>query len=154
LGLDEARLKGRRSRGVSPVIATIILSAAVITIGAAVWNYSQGAATVIANDYVNGTLDLLKEVTERFTIEHVSNNTVGSIMYVWIFNFGDVDITVDLYANATGKYSSTLGTNIASGDLVKIDVSFEGAPLQVDDEVALKVHSRRQNNVYYTYYVT
>ena len=152
--MDEARLKGRRSRGVSPVIATIILSAAVITIGAAVWNYSQGAATVIANDYVNGTLDLLKEVTERFTIEHVSNNTVGSIMYVWIFNFGDVDITVDLYANATGKYSSTLGTNIASGDLVKIDVSFEGAPLQVDDEVALKVHSRRQNNVYYTYYVT
>jgi len=152
--LGEARLKDRRSRGVSPVIATIILSAAVITIGAAVWNYSQGAATVIANDYVNGTLDLLKEVTERFTIEHVSNNTVGSIMYVWIFNFGDVDITVDLYANATGKYSSTLGTNIASGDLVKIDVSFEGAPLQVDDEVALKVHSRRQNNVYYTYYVT
>ena len=152
--MGEARPKIRRGRGVSPVIATIILSAAVITIGAAVWNYSQGAATVIANDYVNGTLDLLKEVTERFTIEHVSNNTVGSIMYVWIFNFGDVDITVDLYANATGKYSSTLGTNIASGDLVKIDASFEGAPLQVDDEVALKVHSRRQNNVYYTYYVT
>ena len=151
--MGEARLKGRRSRGVSPVIATIILSAAVITIGAAVWNYSQGAATVIANDYVNGTLDLLKEVTERFAIEHVSNNTDGSIMYVWIFNFGDVDIIVDLYANATGKYNSTLGTSIASGDLVKIDVSFEGAPLQGGDKVALKTHSRRQNNVYYTYYV-
>jgi hypothetical protein len=144
----------RKSHGVSPVIATIILSAVVITVGAAVWNYSQGAATIIANDYVNGTISLVNEIIERFTIEHVSNKSDGSILYVWIYNYGDVDIIVDLYANATGKYSSTLGTSIASREFVKIDVSFEGTPLQVGDEVALKVHSRRQNNVYYAYYVT
>jgi threonine dehydrogenase-like Zn-dependent dehydrogenase len=148
---------GRRthsSRGVSPVIATIILSAAVITIGAAIWNYSQGATTVIANDYVNGTLSLLNEVIERFTIEHVCNNSERNLLYVWIYNYGEVDIVIDLYANATDEYNSTLETAISSGDLVKITVSFEGNPLKTGDEVAIKAHSRRQNNVYYIYYVT
>lgn len=143
----------RRSRGVSPVIATIILSAVVITIGGAVWNYSQGAATVIANDYVNGTLSLLDEVIERFTIEHVSNNSDRDILYVWIYNYGDVDVVIDLYANSTSSFNSTLDTFIASGELVQIEVSFEKNLLTSGDEVAIKAHSRRQNNVYYTYYV-
>jgi len=150
--LGEARPKIRRGRGVSPVIATIILSAAVITIGAAVWNYAQGATTVIANDYINGTLDLLKEVTERFAIEHVSNSSDGRTLKIWIYNYGDVDLVVDLYADVNGTMNSTLGTSIDSGSLVKIDVSFEGDPLVRGDEVLIKVHSRRQNNAYYEYY--
>lgn len=149
----EAGWLTRRSRGVSPVIATIILSAAVITIGAAVWNYSQGAATVIANDYVNGTLSLLNEVIERFKIEHVCSNSDRSLHYVWIYNYGEVDIVIDLYANSTDEYGSTFETAISSGDLAKITVSFTGNPLESGDEVAIKAHSRRQNNAYYKYYV-
>ena len=158
--MDEARLKGRRSRGVSPVIATIILSAAVITIGAAVWNYSQGAATVIANDYINGTLDLLKEVTERFNVEHASNNSDGSLLYVWVYNYGDVDIIVDVYANATHyvnstyseyTYNTSLTNSVVSMGLAKINISYASNPLQPGDSVAIKVHSRRQNNAFYKY---
>ena len=158
--MGEARLKGRRSRGVSPVIATIILSAAVITIGAAVWNYSQGATTVIANDYINGTLDLLKEVTERFNVEHASNNSDGSLLYVWVYNYGDVDIIVDAYANATHyvnstyseyTYSTNLTNSVVSTGLVKINITYASNPLQLGDSVAIKVHSRRQNNAFYKY---
>lgn len=147
------RRRKHSGHGVSPVIATIILSAAVITIGAAVWNYSQGAATVIANDYVNGTLSLLNEVIERFKIEHVCNNSDRSLLYVWIYNYGEVDIVIDLYANSTDEYGSTFETAISSGDLAKITVSFAGNPLESGDEVAIKTHSRRQNNAYYKYYV-
>jgi FlaG/FlaF family flagellin (archaellin) len=154
----------RKSHGVSPVIATIILSAAVITIGAAVWNYSQGASTVIANNYVNDTLDLLNEVTERFTVEHVSNNSDGTFLYVWVYNYGDVDVVVDVYANAT-HYNSThdwynytcesnLNNLVVSKGLVKIEISYESAHLWVGDSVAIKVHSWRQNNAYHKYYVS
>jgi hypothetical protein len=153
----------RKSHGVSPVIATIILSAAVITIGAAVWNYSQGAATVIANDYVNGTLDLLNELTERFTVEHTSNNSDGSMLYVWIYNYGEVDVVVDLYANAT-HYNSTAENeylfnasytnSVVSEGIVKIDIHFSSKHLSLGDFVAIKVHSWRQNNAYYKYYVS
>jgi len=151
--LDNAWWEIRRSRGVTPVIATIILSAVVIAVGGAIWSYAQGATTVIANDYVNGTLDLLNEVIERFTIEHVSNNSARDILYVWIYNYGEVDVIIDLYANSTSSYNSTFGTPITSGELVKIEISFEQIPLSSGDEVALKAHSRRQNNVYQTYYV-
>jgi hypothetical protein len=135
------------------VIATIILSAVVIAVGGGVWSYSQGAATVIAENYVDDKLTLLNEVIERFNVEHVCNNSDRSLLYVWVYNYGDVDVVIDLYANTTEEYGSFLETAISSGDLAKITVSFSGNPLESGDEVAIKAHSRRQNNAYYKYYV-
>ncbi len=143
----------QRSRGITPVIATIILSAVVIAVGGAVWSYAQGAATVFANDYVNNTFTLLNEVIERFTIEHVCNSSDLNYLYVWIYNYGEIDIVIDLYANTTDEFGSTLETAISEGELVKITVSFVGDPLESGDEVAIKAHSRRQNNAYYKYYI-
>ena len=145
--------KSRRNRGLSPVIATIILSAVVISIGGAVWSYAQGAATVNANQYVDTTMELMNEIIERFSIEHVSNNSDGTTLYVWVYNHGDVDIIVDLYANSTGVYLYTFETTVVSEDLVKVSIDFQSDPLVAGDEVVIKAHSRRQNNAYYTYYV-
>lgn len=143
----------RSKRGITPVVATIILSAVVIAIGGAVWSYSQGAATVIANDYINGTMTLLNEVIERYAVEHVSNSSDGSILRIWIFNYGDVDVVLDVYVNVTlGGDNSTKGTYVAAEDLEEIQV-FTTPPLERGDEVAIKVHSRRQNNVYYKHVV-
>ena len=152
----------RRSRGISPVIATIILSVVVIAIGGAVWSYSQGAATAAANDYVNETLTLMHEVIERFIVEHVSNNSAGTKLYVWVSNYGDVDITVDVYANVTHigtpttytfRYNDTHVVVVSKG-IEKIEVHFESPNnLNLGDEVAVKVHSWRQNNAYYTHTV-
>jgi len=146
-------LKSRKKCGLTPVISTIILSAVVIAVGGAVWSYSQGAATVIANDYVNGTMTLLNEVIERYAVEHVSNSSNGNILRIWIYNYGDVDVTLDTYVNVTGGgFNSTLGTYVASEDLEEIQV-FLTTTLERSDEVAIKVHSRRQNNAYYKHIV-
>jgi flagellin-like protein len=144
----------QRNRGVSPVIATVILAAVVIAIGGAVWSYAKGASTVIANDYVNGTLELINEVVERFTIEHVSHSSDGKTLYVWIYNYGDVDAVIDLYANSTNSFKSTLGTLVESKSIVQINISYESVPLVEGDSVAIKAHSRRQNNAYHSYYVS
>ncbi len=149
----------RRRRALSPVIATIILSAVVIAIGGAIWSYASGASTVIANDYVNGTMDLKNEIVERFIVEHATNTSDGSNMSIWIYNYGDVDMIVDVYANATHVNSSTysfcsnLTNPISSGSLVEIEIHFSPGALEPGDTVAVKVHSRRQNNAYYKYYV-
>lgn len=134
------------------MIATIILSAVVIAVGGGVWSYSQGAATVIANDYINGTMTLMSEVIERFTVEHVTNNSDGSVLYVWVYNYGDVDVVIDLYVNATGFHDSTLGTSIVTGGIEKITIDFGSSVLELGEEVAIKAHSRRQSNAFYTYY--
>jgi len=144
----------RNRRGMSPVIATIILSAAVITIGGAVWSYAQGASTVIATGYVNDTLTIMREVTERFTVEHVSNDTARTPLYVWVYNYGDVDITIDVYANVTSSGMYSTDTNnplkIEAGGFAKATITISAVS---GDKVAIKVHSRRQNNAYYTYYI-
>jgi hypothetical protein len=137
------------------VIATIILSAVVVTVGGAVWSYAQGAASVMASDYVNSTMSIMKEVTERFIVEHVSNNTSGTLLYMWIDNYGDVDITVDVYANVTSsgiRYSTNLNNplKIAARGFAKATINIEATS---GDEIAIKVHSRRQNNAYFKYYM-
>ncbi len=146
------------SKGLSPVIATIILSAVVISVGGAIWSFAQGASTVIANNYVNDTLTLMNEVIERFAVEHVSNSSDGEFLHVWVYNYGDVDIIVDVYANATDgatyTFSSSLDNTISSGEVEKTIVSYEGAPLACGDSIVIKVHSRRQNNAYYKYNVS
>ena len=150
--MDEFRWPVRSRRGLTPVIATIILSAVVITVGGAIWSYAQSATIVIANDYVNGTMSLLNEVVERFTIEHVSYDEVNDVLHISVYNYGDVDIEVDVYATISGGSSnSTLGTKITSQMLVCVDV-----PLNAPSEnmVAIKVHSRRQNNAFYQYYAS
>jgi flagellin-like protein len=149
-----------KRRALSPVIATIILSAVVIAIGGAIWSYASGASTVIANDYVNGTLDLMNELVERFVVEHATNTSDGSSMSIWVYNHGDVDIVVDVYANtsrvnsSTSFFCSNLTNPVTSGSLVEIEIDFSPGALELGDTVAVKVHSRRQNNAYYKYYVS
>jgi flagellin-like protein len=150
----------RRRRALSPVIATIILSAVVISIGGAIWSYASGASTIIANDYVNGTFNLMNELVERFVVEHATNTSDGSSMSIWVYNHGDVDIIVDVYANAshvsssTYSFSSNFTNSVASGSLVEIEIDFSSGPLELGDSVAVKVHSRRQNDAYYKYYAS
>jgi len=144
-------------KALSPVISTIILSAVVLAIGGGIWSYAAGAATVIANGYVNDTLELVNEVTERFVIEHVSYDSTPNDLSVWVYNYGDQKITVDLYATvnsvASGEFEdSTLGTVIEVGETEEIVVELTFS-VDTDDEVSLKAHSRRQNNAYETYYI-
>jgi len=142
-----------KRRGVSPVISSIILTAMVIAIGGSIWAFTQGAATVVAGDYVDGVMELLETAAERFTVELVSNNSDCSVLRVWIFNYGDVNVSVDVYANIGESFYSTDLENpvvVDSGALVCANVTVVAVS---GDEVGIKVHSRRQNNAYYVYTV-
>ncbi len=139
-------------KALSPVISSLIISAAVITIGGAIWSYSLGASTVIADSYVNDTLELVNEVTERFMVEHVAIDASLDTLSVWVYNYCSQSITVDVYVRDDNTViGSTLGSMIDKGDTSMITI--EITPRSSDDEVSIKVHSRRQNNAYETYYV-
>jgi len=144
----------KRRRGLSPVISTIILSAVVITIGGMVWSYAQGASTVVALQYVDDTLDLLYEITERFSIEHVGNNSDGTILYVWISNYGDVDVILDVYADTSSSSSINSTVEVLVGEIVQVELSFSGSPLARGDSLAIQAYSRRQNSEYSMHVVT
>jgi len=81
-----------RRQAFSPVISTIILSAVVLSVGGVFWAYSQGAMTISAEDYAESLMNMTDIITERFIIEHVCYES--DYLYVWVFNYGDVDIEV------------------------------------------------------------
>ena len=142
------------NRGLSPVIATVVLAGVVLAIGGALWSYSIGAATVTADNYVNDTLDMLYEMQERFDVEHAYYDSVTDELKIWIFNYGEVDIIIDVYASLNSSISeSYLGSNITAGYTAEIDIDFSGDPIPSQEQIAIKVYSRRQNIAYYTYYV-
>ena len=139
-------------KALSPVISSLILSAAVIVIGGSVWSYSVGAATLVADGYVNDTLTLANEITERFIVEHVTIDAGLDTLSVWVYNYCSQSITVDTYIkDGNTVIGSTLGSVIEKGDTSMITI--EITQRSSNDEVSIKIHSRRQNNAYETYYV-
>ena len=85
----------RERKGVSPVISTVILSACVLVIGGMIWSYSVSATSVIASNYVNETLEVVNDVTERFIVEHVQYISANDTILVWVYNYGEQSITID-----------------------------------------------------------
>ncbi len=144
-------------RGLSPVIATVILSAAVLTIGGALWAYASDTATFVVNGYIEDTIELTNEVTERFVVEHISYDSSQDELKVWVFNYGGQDIIVDTYAYVSsisnGEFmDSTFDTAIDSGDnsMIIIPLSYSVAS---GDVVSIRINSRRQNQAYEKYYI-
>jgi flagellin-like protein len=144
-------------RGLSPVIASVILSAAVLTIGGALWAYASDTATFVATGYIEDTIELTNDVTERFVVEHISYDSSQDKLIVWVFNYGGQDIFVDTYAYVSstsyGEFmDSTFDESIDSGDnsMIIIPLSFS---VESGDEVSITIHSRRQNSAYETYYI-
>lgn len=141
-------------KALSPVIATVILSGVVLAVGGAVWSYTIGASTVIADGYVNDTLSLVDEINERFIVEHVRYESSNTTLFVWVFNHGEMKVVVDTYLSLDGAYIAyTLGKEIPAYQSKRIAIDVTSPTLQADDIVAIKVHSRRQNNAYYQYIV-
>jgi len=139
-------------KALSPVIATVILAGVVLTIGGAIWSYSLGAASVTADNYVNDTLDMLYEMQERFDVEHAAYNFDNDTLRLWIYNYGEVDIMVDIYTTINGDDgNSSFNQQISSGECKKILIFFKD-PITPQETIAIKIYSRRQNVAYYTYY--
>ena len=148
-------------QALSPVISSLILSAAVIVVGGGIWSYANGASSVIAEGYVNDTFELLDTLTERFVVEHVSGDYEDDTVSVWIYNYGDQDINVMTYLHITryvdGEYldsfdvSTSEGTVIHKGQTEKIDFTL-AIDVEESDRVSIKVHSYRGNQAHENYY--
>lgn len=144
----ESKLSNRRAY--SPVIAAVILSAVVLSVGSAIWFFSQGSMTITAEDYAESLINMTDVISERFIVEHVANDSSNII--VWVYNYGEVNIVIDIYIDIESVSSnSSLAVGVDSQGLVEvyIPLSFTSG-----DEVAVKVVSRRGNNAYYRYLVS
>ena len=144
-------------KGLSPVIASIILCSVVIIIGISIWSFTYSVTKVLRESYYEEIQKQIDKISERFSVDHVAY--IGGSLYVWVYNYGnitdygDIDIVVDVtvwgYGNFLGNGQTT---TIPTGEIRNITVSFNEAP-SPGSELAVKVYSRRQNVAYQTYVV-
>ena len=134
-------------RAFSPVLSAIIISAVVLAVGGAIWAFSQGAMTIAAEDYAEAVINMTDTISERFIVEQVCY--IETTLSIWIYNYGQVDIVVDVYADVDeGESGSSMNHDIPSGAFEKAEINL----VQLSGkEVAIKVISRRDNNAFYRY---
>jgi len=75
-------------------------------------------------------------------------------LYVWISNYGDVDVILDVYADTSSSNSTNSSIEVLVGDIVLVELSFSGNPLARGDSLAIQAYSRRQNSEYSMHIVT
>ncbi len=141
-------------KALSPVIASVILAGTVLMIGGAVWSYSYGAASTMANDYADVTIDMVHTITERFIIEKVHYDSSTENVTVWVYNYGSIGITVNTIVTINGEsYPETeIRTGIGSKQIESISIIV--GELSSYQEIVIDVRSERDNREYVAYYVS
>ena len=145
------RLLISNRKALTPVVASIILCGVVLTVGISVWSLTYSITRSLEDDYYEKVKRQIDAVSERFTVEHISYDNTSSVLNVWIFNYGEVDVQVDVYVRGDSEGRNATGILIPNGQIVAVSVSLAA---EVGDELSIMVISRRQNIVYSTYIVS
>jgi len=105
----------------------------------------------VEDDYYQGVKRQIDAISERFIVEHIYYDNSTKILNVYIFNYGTVDIQIDVYVRGDAEGQNATGISVPHGQMVGIEVPLIA---NTGDELSITVLSRRQNVVYATYVVT
>ena len=142
-------LKSTRRRAFSTVLSVVIISAVVLAVGGAIWAFAQGAMTITAEDYAEAVINMTDTISERFIIEHVGYvSDIDDDLYVWVFNYGDVDIEFKVEIGDDTWPVAWKGLASKEMDSVGLGV-FSPDP----GELNIKAYSKRGNNAFYRFIV-
>ena len=147
-------------KGLSPVVATIILCGVVLIVGISTWSYTYMVSNSLQTSYYEGVQRQIDTISERFIVEHVAYDNSTNNLNVWVYNYGNASgkygdigimVVVSVWENGNLSGQSDWFT-ILSGELVEITVSPNPAP-SAGSELIVKADSRRGNVAYQTYVV-
>ena len=134
-------------KALSPIIASIVLCSIVLVVGISAWNFVYSVSDYLQTKYFTETKAKVDEISERFIVEHVSYNAATDILHAWVYNYGSVDITVNVYVYKAGSCVGKNETNVAVASKGNLDITVSASALE-GSIVTVEVASRRQNLVY------
>ena len=141
-------------KALSPVIASVILSGMVLVVGGAIWSFSHGAASTMANDYTDETIDMVHTIIERFNIEKIYYNSSTELVSIWVYNYGSIEITIDTTIKINETSYPEPDITIRSKELGKIEIDVsEEQILPKNQKITIQVTTEKSNTEYETYYV-
>ena len=124
---EEKRMKIQRSlsrndKGVSEIIASLMLVLIVTSAGVIAYSYSIGAFSSFTSLFQLNTNQKEKQAQERLAVVAVWNSS--NQLNLTVLNYGQIDLTIDtVYVNST-SVASFDGRNTTIGKGVLIPLSF------------------------------
>jgi len=112
----------RNKRGVSEIIASLMLVLIVTSAGVVAYSYSIGAFSSSTSLFQLDTNQKEEQAQERFAIIAVWSNTPNQLNLT-VLNYGQIDLTIDMvYINSTsvGSYLGGRSTTIGKSALVQV----------------------------------
>jgi flagellin-like protein len=116
------RSLSRNNKGVSEIIASLMLVLIVTSAGVIAYSYSIGAFSSSTSLFQLDTNQKEKQAQERFAIIAVWSNT-SSQLNLTVLNYGQIDLTIDtVYINWTSvaSYLGGRSTTIGKGELIQV----------------------------------
>lgn len=114
----------RNKRGVSEIIASLMLVLIVTSAGVIAYSYSIGAFSSSTSLFQLNTNQKEKQTRERFAIIAVWSNSSNQLNLT-VLNYGQIDLTIDtVYINWTSVASYLGGRSTTIGKGVLIQISF------------------------------
>jgi hypothetical protein len=122
----------------------------VLVIGATVWGVATGASTVIQNNYYEEVMESVEKVKERFVIEKLGVDDALTELRIWVFNYGPIDLTIDLIRVTGGNNISSHSDSISisAGEIELITLEPTQISLLRGLSVTVELRSSRGNKVY------
>lgn len=140
-------------KGISPVLSSILLTAAALSIGISLWGFALSAGSVLQQDYLQEVNRNIEKVKERFLIEHICFDDSTDQLHVWIYNYGKVPISINVYVlkNSTIVGSDLNWTSIGEKEIVEKVIPLES--VESSDFIVVEVLSGRGNVAYSEYII-
>jgi flagellin-like protein len=116
-------LRKRDSKGVSEIVATVLMIMIVTAIGFAIFLYGMGFFTATSSARDTATQTGIATLRERFIIVDVAmvNNSYVS---VWVYNYGETNVAISsVYLNAVQLNITTSNNDVYPGALRQINAT-------------------------------
>ena len=140
-------------KGISPVISSVVLTATVIVIGTSLLYFTHSVGLVLRRNYFEEVYSEIMKLKERFIVEHVNYNVTTGELHVWIYNYGNITVNINVYVYKNGSLigSDENLTQVSTNSLVEITIPLQS--VESSDTLLIEVMSRRNNIVYEKYIV-
>lgn len=145
----------KNKEAVSAVVSSIILCACVLVVGVAVWGFSYSTGIVLQGDYWEGVNKDIQCLKERFLVENIAFNSTGdNKTHVWVYNYGDINIEIDVYILRNGSVigKNLTGTAISINEIKEV-VIIPTETMGSGENLVIEVVSARGNFAYEKYQV-
>lgn len=123
----------RDKKGVSEVVASLLMVLIAVSLGTALYSYSLNVFSSSGNSFLSNMNIKIERAQERFTVVAVWWAVTSNQMNITVLNYGKIDLIIDIvYIDRTpvSVYQDGQGETVRTEELISIKFT---SPISIQD---------------------